>query len=834
MTNSERLLNQFKPESYKISLDLTEADYKKFSGIVEISGKHISGNKLKLHSKSLDIHEVRIGRKLVDYKQIDDDVIAINHTGSNELISINIKYGSEITEPMHGLYPSSFYVGKVKHAIYSTQLESHYAREVFPCIDEPSAKATFELQLKTKSDLTTLSNTTIDSQASEPNLTITRFKITPIMSTYLFAFVVGEVHSVSAKSKSGIEVAVYSSIANNKRDLKFALEASIKILDFYEEYFGIKYPLSKIDNVAIPDFSAGAMENWGLITYREEALIVTKDSTIDDRKNVAKVIAHELAHQWFGNLVTMKWWNDLWLNESFATLIEYVAVDKIFPDWEIWNDFSSSEVIYSLQRDCYDKVQPVRVDVNDPGEIGALFDGAIVYAKGARLIKMLISYVGEDIFRLSLKNYFNKFKFKNTEADDLWDSISEISGKDIKSLMHPWLEQSGYPIVSIKKTSISQNRFYIGKAGIKSTVWPIVLDSDNAKIPKLMRDRKINLDKDIGKYNLNVNDSSHFITLYDDVAFRTKLSSLAGSDTSIVNKLQFVHEQLLLSKGGYQEYTQLIEILVSIKNESSYLLWSNASIIISDIYKIIGFDELAIKSMDNFVKQIVQIQTNRLGLTKKIDESESDTQLRQIIVSLLVKINDPQFYEFAKNIYANTAIENIDPEIRGPVLVAITKNSKTDNSSVKLLSTYLSTNSPSLKSDIVSALTATKSSNFTKEMFNKLLDHEIVKPQDLLHWLVSYLSRNNTRTQAWSWIRTNWIWIEKTYDGDNNLDYFPKILARNLIDISQMNEYIKFFKPLRKNQILTRAIDVGIIEIKSRIKIADKERSRIIKYLNNL
>ncbi|MCA9340722.1 MAG: aminopeptidase, partial [Candidatus Saccharibacteria bacterium] len=397
-------------------------------------------------------------------------------------------------DQMHGIYPCYFEHDGVKKELIATQFESHYAREAFPCIDEPGAKARFNIQLTTKPDQTVLSNMPIDEQSVVEDKLVTRFKTTPRMSTYLVAFVVGELHRKTSRTTSGVEVNVWATPAQTAESLDFALDTAVKVIEFYDDYFGTAYPLPKSDHVALPDFTVGAMENWGLITYREIALLADpKIVSVSGRHYIATVIAHELAHQWFGNLVTMAWWNDLWLNESFATLMEYIAVDAIHPEWNIWLDFISNESIAALRRDSIQGVQSVQVDVNHPDEISTLFDGAIVYAKGARLLRMIQYYIGDESFRAGLKHYFGEHAYKNTVGNDLWVQLSDASGKDIAAIMNAWISQSGYPVVSVTRdgdsVTISQQQFFVGPHEPSEKLWPIPLNASIDSAPNLFDTR---------------------------------------------------------------------------------------------------------------------------------------------------------------------------------------------------------------------------------------------------------------------------------------------------------------------------------------------------------
>ncbi|MBS7346158.1 MAG: hypothetical protein KIG14_00390, partial [Candidatus Sacchiramonaceae bacterium] len=475
----DRLTNYFEAENYKLFLDISKSEDKVFSGEVEVSGVALRDDFIKLHSKDLTIDSVSMecGGEYVGLKHQlmpENDELQIDFVDektdekveAEKSIKLKIKFNGEITDAMHGMYPCYYNQGEERKQLIATQFESHHAREVFPCVDEPEAKATFDLTLEYANGQKILANTNpIMSEVNET--TTTTFARTPKMSTYLLAFVVGDLQKKTAQTKNGVEVSTWSTKAHNLDMLDFPLEVAIKSLEFYEDYFDVKFPLEKCDHIALPDFSSGAMENWGLITYRETAMLANAKSSLSSKRQIALVIAHETAHQWFGNLVTMKWWDDLWLNESFATMMEYLAVDSFYPDWNIWEEFAVNEAILSLRRDAIDGVQSVHIPVHHPDEIGTIFDGAIVYAKGARLMNMLRSYVGEEAFRSGLANYFEEFAYQNTTGDDLWRALGLASGKDVRSFMESWLKQPGYPMVeadySAGKLKLSQSQFFVGE-----------------------------------------------------------------------------------------------------------------------------------------------------------------------------------------------------------------------------------------------------------------------------------------------------------------------------------------------------------------------------------
>ena len=285
-------------------------------------------------------------------------------TGNNKLTLV---FKGVLNDKMRGFYRSRFQINGKEQHMATTQFEATDARRAFPCFDEPAQKAVFHVSLIIPKGRTAISNTLPVSVAEhEGGYDIVKFSPTPKMSTYLLAFIVGDFEFIESKTKRGVRIRVYTT-PGKKHQADFALSCAVKTLEFYEDYFAIKYPLLVLDLIAIPDFQSGAMENWGAITYRESALLVDEEhSSISNKQWVALVIAHELAHQWFGNLVTMEWWTHLWLNEGFASYIEYLAVDKLFPKWDIWTQFSTNELGSALRLDALVSTHPIEIPVHPP------------------------------------------------------------------------------------------------------------------------------------------------------------------------------------------------------------------------------------------------------------------------------------------------------------------------------------------------------------------------------------------------------------------------------------------------------------------------------------
>jgi aminopeptidase N len=836
----KRLIEQFIPEHYSLSITLNRAE-KTFDGIVTVRGTSQQNvSSISVHSKNLKISSTTLDGKTADFKHLTHDELSITHpslsTGNHIVV---IAFSGKITDAMHGIYPSYFEQDGIKKQLLATQFESHYAREAFPCIDEPEAKATFDVTLTTETDITVLGNMPVAKQVTQNDLLVTSFETTPRMSTYLVAWVAGELHKKTARTKRGVEVNVWATPLQSPDSLNFALDTAVKAIEYYEAFFETEYPLPKSDHVALPDFSFGAMENWGLITYRETTLIADPGTiSISSKQYVALVIAHELAHQWFGNLVTMRWWNNLWLNESFATLMEYLAIDYIYPEWNMWLDFSTNESILALRRDSIDGVQSVQMDVNHPDEIGTLFDGAIVYAKGARLLRMLQFYVGNVAFQDGLKQYFKDHAYANTEADDLWKAIAVSSGKDVISLMHTWLSQPGYPVVHVTQNdetiSLSQEQFFVGRHKKSEQTWPIPLNASTPDLPKLLTEKAISLTSTHkNPVRLNVGDTAHFITHYDEAVFQRLLDDVRSGKMEPLDRLQLLNETTLLVRANILSSVQLLDVVDAYRNETNEQVWTIIFIALGELRKFVDNDEPAEKKLRALSAEIAKTQYKRLGWAAKNNESEDDTKLRGTILSLMLYGEAPEVIAQAKKIFDETALNEIDAELRPLIISSVVRHS--DSAIVDtLLDIHKTSNSGELRQDICVGITSTRLPEKISELLDIIKDAEIVRPQDAARWFIYLIRGRDSRDQAWKWIRNNWQWVMDTFASGKSYDEYPRYSATALSTDAQLAEYIEFFGPMKHEPALTRAIAMGISEIEGRVELIKRDGPSVIQALHDL
>ncbi|WP_332059044.1 M1 family metallopeptidase [Streptococcus canis] len=844
MKTVEHLIETFVPENYNIFLDINRQT-KTFTGNVAINGEALD-NHVAFHQKDLDIKSILLDNEAVMYQVDNDNEVVRVELPETGMMTLVIEFSGHITDNMTGIYPSYYTKDGEKKEVISTQFESHFAREAFPCIDEPQAKATFDLSL------------TFDQEAGDialsnmPEINVERrqetglwtFDTTPRMSSYLLAFALGNLHGKTVKSKRGTTVGAYATTAHPLSSLDFSLDIAVRVIDFYEDYFGVHYPIPQSLNLALPDFSSGAMENWGLITYREIYLLVDENSTAQSRQQVALVVAHEIAHQWFGNLVTMKWWDDLWLNESFANMMEYVSIDAIEPSWKIFEDFQTGGVPLALKRDATDGVQSVHVDVSHPDEINTLFDPAIVYAKGSRLMHMLRRWIGDRDFAAGLRLYFEKHQYRNTIGRDLWNALSDASGKDVAAFMDAWLEQPGYPVLTARLENdqliLSQKQFFIGEAKDHGRLWPIPLNSNWKGLPETLTEAEMVIPnfsqlaaENEGALRFNTENTAHYITDYQGPLLAALVTELAHLDNT--SALQAIQERRLLADSGLISYAELVDLIAQLDDSKSYMIAEAVQQVVSGLKRFVDEGSLAEKSFNRLVTTIYQEDFNQHGFEKKADESDEDEMVRQVALGRLWLAENPAIIDGLRAIFETYTdnIASIPAAVRRLVLANQMKHFETDSLVDTYFDTYVATTDNNLRNDLTVALGQTSQSATLKRILVSLKDKDIIKPQDLSFWYNVLLGQSFTQETIWKWARENWEWIKAALGGDMSFDKFVIYPAANFKTQERLNEYKAFFEPKLDDMAISRNIAMGINEIEARVALITKEKAAVLEALSH-
>ena len=507
-----------------------------------------------------------------------------------------------LNDKMAGFYRSSYkdQDGNTKY-LAVTQMEPTDARRAFPCFDEPALKAQYTITLVADKHHTCLSNMDqasekeVDSKITGGKRKAVKFNKTPLMSTYLLAFIIGELNYVETNSFR-VPVRVFATPDKDINHGHFSLDLAAKTLEFYEKTFDSKFPLPKMDMVAIPDFSAGAMENWGLITYRVvDVLYDEKTSGASTKQRVAEVVQHELAHQWFGNLVTMDFWDGLWLNEGFATWMSWYSCNKFYPEWRVWQSYVTDTLQGALSLDSLRSSHPIEVPVKRADEINQIFD-AISYSKGSCVLRMISKYLGEQTFMEGIRRYLKKHAYGNTQTGDLWAALSDASGKPVEEVMDIWTKNVGYPVVSVTEDEqsnsiqVKQNRF-LRTGDVRpeedKTLFPVFLglrtkNGIDEALTLSEREHSFKI-PNLEFYKLNADHSGIYRTSYTPARLAKLGQAAKDGLLTVEDRAGMIADAGALASSGYQKTSGILSLLKNFDGETEFVVWSELLSRISSI-----------------------------------------------------------------------------------------------------------------------------------------------------------------------------------------------------------------------------------------------------------
>ncbi len=817
MTNNARktLPENVIPLTYDLSLE-PDLNTFTFDGEVQIFVElknatdeiTLNAAELTIHSSSVQIDDdIIVGGSL---QSDDDETITINlgKRYNPGKATVNISFSGELNDRLLGFYRSQYtdVNGKTKF-LAATQFESTDARRAFPCWDEPERKATFKVSLKIDKKLTAVSNmpiVTISDDDSETKTVI--FEKTPIMSTYLLAFIVGDLKCVEKKSKHGTLMRVWATSGNECKG-EYALQTSLDLLDFYNDYFGIKFPLPKLDHLAIPDFAAGAMENWGAITYREVALLVDPvNSSAGTKQIVASIISHEMAHMWFGDLVTMKWWNDLWLNESFASWMGDKAVDSIHPEWDMWTQFLTADTASAFSLDGLANSHPIEQEVNNPAEIGQLFD-AISYSKGGSVLRMLEDYIGEESFRIGIRNYLNKHSYANAETQDLWEALGEASGKPVSEVMNSWVQQTGFPVLDISKKnsklSLSQSRFlfeHINSAPHKdTTVWHIPVKISTGKenhIATTLMDTANSTiqisDNSNDWYKVNPEQTGFYRVRYATEDLSRLETAVRNKELGAKDRLGLQGDAYALCKAGYTSPKTFLSLAESYSNETDAPVLSDLATSLRGLDNLIH-EQPYHKQYQNFCLRIFESPGKKAGWDKSHEEGHLDALFRSTALSNLGHYGDTQTLNEASkkfSLYVNDS-EAIHPDIRSVVFTLAAQEGDEDLYEL-MWNLEKKADLQEEKVRFHGALSSFSNENLLKETLNRSLT-DAIRAQDTIRVIVSVATSSKGRSLAWDFVRENWTELDRRY-GDGGFALMRLVsLVSGFSTAERLEEVESFF-----------------------------------------
>ncbi|KAJ3017799.1 Aminopeptidase 2 mitochondrial [Thoreauomyces humboldtii] len=904
--NREVLPANVKPTHYRVEItpDLVKFEFK---GIVDVhlnivektstivcNANQLSVHKAVITSTHLKAESTQTATKIT----LDEKAETVTFEFDNALEAgatavLHIEYSGIHNDKMTGFYRTGYKnAAGEKSYMVVTQFEATDCRRALPSWDEPNLKATFDVVLNIESKLTALSNM---NQTNEKEVKVdgkalkaVSFATTPIMSTYLLAFVVGDLEYIETTSSpkapadaKDLVVRVYT-LPGQKEQGRFALEVCARILEYFSEYYDVAYPLPKMDLIAVPDFGAGAMENWGLVTYREIYLLFDeKSSSAAVKQQIAYVVGHELAHQWFGNLVTMDWWSELWLNEGFATFVGWMATDNLFPEWKIWTQFITDNYSDGKDLDALRSSHPIDVDVKSPSEILQIFD-AISYCKGASVIRMLNTFLGQETFQKGIRAYLKKHQFTNATTHDLWNALSEASGQDVASFMQPWTRDVGYPLVTVVDEKfdeakgeltlrLKQDRYLssgdlTAEEELKGTVWWVPLVITTHLAPReathhILSEKEASVTFPYSKaqgafWKLNFDTTGFYRVRLSEEQLRSLGAVIKADPTALTTEdmLGVLGDAFALAFSGHGSTAAALELMKSFEAVDDYVvldqLASNLNSVLAAWYrepKEVTDGLRAIK------RQIFSPKAKALGLDQSTSEDHLTSLKRTLCIENAASAQDPEIVaQLTERFHRFVGGDDsaLPPNIRKIAYVTVLKNTKDAKKDFEaVLNIYRNAPTPDQR---VYALTALGAVN-DKDLVHRIL-HEITFNTDIVRsneatMVLSGLATYNpeptvVRPQIWDYVVNNWKEIVEKYTGTMSLlgrivtiAFTPQVGT----DVLEKVESFVAGKDLTTDEerakrtenlvAIKRPIDQGLEALRSKTAWVERERTSVAEWV---
>lgn len=786
-----RLPKSVRPTDYQIAIR-PDLEAEKFAGSVSIDAiveDEVAAIVLNSDELEISAATIRIGDGAPTECEfsLDADLERLTITPAAAIppgpVQIDVRFSGVFNDKLIGLYLSRFTdEDGTEHKLATTQFEATAARKCFPCWDEPEFKARFAVSLTIDSAFNAVANSPEVSRSDAGDgLVKIDFAPSMIMSSYLVAFAAGPLEITDPVDVDGVPLRVVH-IPGKSHLTDFALDVGAFALRYFTDYFGLPYPDQKLDLLAIPDFAFGAMENVGCVTFREVLLLIdpTK-ATQPELQRAADVINHELAHMWFGDLVTMKWWNGLWLNEAFATFMEMRCTDAFRPDWNRWTDFGLSRSA-AFDTDSLASTRPIEYEVVKPADADGMFD-ILTYEKGAAVVRMLEQYLGEDEFRAGIRHYMDKHKFGNAETTDLWDALEETTGEPVRRIMDSWIFQGGYPLVTItgdpgepdeeteasqpvsQQVTLSQDRMrYIGGDQSEDQEWAIPVRyrwknaGSDPQSARLLLDSSEPHDLDLGQdpewLLVNAEGASFFRTAYPDEMLEA-LAEIGQEQLSAVERYGLIDDAWASVLAGETSTPAFLNLLEAMTAESDRAVWQRI---------IGGFGQLkrlvegeAEERLEEIAHDAMAPALAHLGLAPDPEDDDQTRQLRADLVRALGTVaNDPEIQEEASR---SLSIGRREPELMDASLlaasVAVVAANGDETDFNDFIDSWKAANTPQEELRYLYALADFPDPDLVSRIYTLILDGEI-RSQNAPMLLGRALLNRHAGRQTWGFITENW------------------------------------------------------------------------------
>ncbi|XP_031164782.1 endoplasmic reticulum aminopeptidase 2 [Sander lucioperca] len=865
-----------------------------FTGSVQIQiDVQNNTNWVVLHSKGLQISKATIVDQ--NLAHLSDQVLPVLHNPSHDQIGIfsprvlssgqkyflYIEFGAELADGFYGFYRSNYRTSTGEtRTLASTHFEPTSARMAFPCFDEPSFKANFSVRIRRSPEYISLSNMPVVKTVEiNDGLLEDQFDASVKMSTYLVAFVICDFKSVTATTSSGVQVSIYAA-PEKWLQTSYALEVAVKMLDFYEEYFNIRYPLPKQDLIAIPDFQSGAMENWGLTTYRETSLLFDPlTSSISDKLWVTMVIGHELAHQWFGNLVTMEWWNDIWLNEGFARYMEYISVEATYPDLKV-EEYLLHTCFSAVGHDSLNSSRPISSPAENPTQIKQMFD-TVSYDKGACVLHMLRHFLTDDVFQRGIVRYLRKYSYRNAHNQDLWDSLANtcseedfISGKhcysksqasknaylfagehlDLTAMMNTWTLQKGIPLVTVTRKGprllLRQDRFLrtvLPSDTLWSTLqqgflWHIPLtfktDASNTIHRHLMTTHtdSIHIGEEVSWVKVNTDMTGYYVVHYENGGWDEMAKLLRENHTALSYKdrTHLIHNVFQLVTAGHLPLNKGLDLIGYLQSETHNVPLLEGLGYLEAFYRMIEkrneFDVTS--SLGMYILRFFRAVIDQQTWSDK--GSVSERRLRSEVLSLACHLNDPPCLEKAhqsfKDWLQSNGTLNLPTDVAKTVFAV---GAQDDHGWASLLHTYNISLSAAQKSKILFALTCSRDTNKLHRLLELGLEGKVIRSQDLSTLILMVARNPRGHHLAWNFVKKNWDTLVQKFQ-------LGSFCIRNIIigttgqfsSPEELTEVQLFFESIKEQASQLRATQVALDNVQKNVRWFERNLENLRNWLN--
>ncbi|KAI9668905.1 MAG: hypothetical protein M1817_005184 [Caeruleum heppii] len=873
-TDRDVLPDTVKPINYAISLyDLELGGQYTYQGSVKIDMEiKRSSKELVLNTHELKLHTAEIltehNKTQQSFKasdiRYDEQAQRATLSFSNDLplsskASLVINFSGIMNNVMAGFYRSKYKPAVTPspsvpkddeyHYMFSTQFESCDARRAFPCFDEPNLKATFDFEIEIPEDLTALSNMPEKGVRKTKNgLKAVAFDRTPIMSTYLLAWAFGDFEYVEDFTKrkyngNRLPVRVYTT-RGLKEQGRFALQNAHQVVDYFSDIFRIDYPLPKADLLAVHEFSHGAMENWGLVTYRTTAVLFDeKSSDASYRTRVAYVVAHELAHQWFGNLVTMDWWSELWLNEGFATWVGWLAIDHLYPDWKVWARFVTESSQTAFQLDSLRGSHPIEVPVKDALDIDQIFDH-ISYLKGSSVIRMLSGHLGVEVFLAGVSEYLKANEYGNATTNDLWSALSKASGQDVNSFMDNWIRHIGFPVVTVAEEpgqiGLRQSRF-LSTGDVKPeedhTIWWIPLgpktssQAASASFGALTSKEETIRNVDDSFYKLNADQTGFYRTNYPPA--RLEKLGTAMERLSLEDKIGLVGDAAALAVSGDGTTAGFLAFAEKFRGERNYLVWSQILGSLATVRSVFADDEKTAAGLKKYTLQLVSSAAEELGWEFGSSEDFLTGQLRALLIAAAggaghnkITSEAQQRFQLYTSGQDRTAVH---PNLRGAIFRTVVREGGRPAYDA-VVKDYLSTTSIDGKEIALRALGNVQTADLAQDYMDFLFS-EKVAVQDMHSGGVSLASNSKVRASFWVYIKDNWSTVHGKLSGNSVvIDRFLKMSLSKFTSHEMDREIAAFFEG-KDNRGYDRSLAVISDTVRGNANYKERDSKRVLEWL---